>query len=58
MALLLAPHTWQVTWEEGFQAEMFRAVRLMIDIDIDIGTHARHWSREQAIDDWIAEQKR
>ncbi len=47
----------QVAWEAGFQAkpldnlgrlqaEMFRAVRLVVDT----GMHAKHWSREQSID--------
>lgn len=47
----------QVAWEAGFQdkpldnlgrlqAELFRAVRLVVDT----GLHAKRWSREQAID--------
>jgi len=51
----------QVAWELGFQddpydnigrlqAELFRAVRLVVDT----GIHAKQWSREQAIDYMIA----
>jgi uncharacterized protein (DUF885 family) len=52
-----ALYTEQLAWELGFQddpldnlgrlqAEMFRAVRLVVDT----GLHARRWTREQAID--------
>ena len=51
-----ALYTERLAWEMGFQkdpldnlgrlqAEMFRAVRLVVDT----GLHARHWTREQAI---------
>ncbi len=51
----------QVAWEQGFQtdpydnigrlqAELFRAVRLVVDT----GIHAKRWSREQAIDYMLA----
>ncbi len=52
-----ALYTEQVAWELGFQdnpldnvgrlqAELFRAVRLVVDT----GIHAKRWTREQAID--------
>jgi len=51
----------RVAWELGFQdnpydnigrlqAELFRAVRLVVDT----GIHAKHWTREQAIDYMLA----
>lgn len=56
-----ALYTEQLAWEIGFQddpldnlgrlqAEMFRAVRLVVDT----GMHAKRWSREQAIDYMLA----
>jgi uncharacterized protein (DUF885 family) len=52
----------RLAWEMGLeknpldnlgrlQAEMFRAVRLVVDT----GMHAKHWSREQAIDYMVRE---
>lgn len=56
-----ALYTEQVAWELGFQsdpfdnigrlqAELFRAVRLVVDT----GIHAKRWTRQQAIDYMIA----
>ncbi|QOL26482.1 DUF885 domain-containing protein [Thalassotalea sp. LPB0316] len=56
-----ALYTEQVAWELGFQdnpldnvgrlqAELFRAVRLVVDT----GIHAKRWTREQAIDYMLA----
>lgn len=56
-----ALYTERLAWEAGFQddpldnlgrlqAEMFRAVRLVVDT----GMHAKRWTREQAIDYMVA----